>query len=553
MNTIQKSINLNLGQPNNEPLLQVMQGDNDSIEIVATLYNAENLYTINADLIVLSGTTPSGKIIENTIEDHTDHTVTFPLTKNMLAADGILNLSVVLMDSTTNQVLSSFPFTIEVMNAPVGSIPESELTAITDYVFAARDYSVDAKEQADRATAQADTSETKAMESAYYASNAAASEANAKTSETSAKASENNAKESETNAKTSEDMASVSADTASAKAEEAANSAALALSNASSAATFAATAITNATHSAESATLAKSYAAGGTGTRENEDTDNAKYYKEQAQSIAEGLEGGLLPMGTIPFNQLSSQPKQPGYLYNISDAFTTDDTFKEGEGHTCPEGTNVYYTADGFWDCLAGTCVAGVKGNAESVYRKGNVNITPADIGLGNVNNTADANKNVKHADTATKATQDNDGKQINTTYAKKTELPVIDSALSTSSTNPVQNKTITSAIFSMGSSLANKAEKSTLTDFLTVESYETTISIGANSATTSSFSITPPSGYSKALGIIDVLFSSTYAKNVVPYYYSISGSKIGYAIGNCSNSSVSSVKVTFKVLFAKS
>lgn len=539
MNTIQKSINLNLGQPNNEPLLQVMQGDNDSIEIVATLYNADNLYTINADLIVLSGTTPSGNIIENTIEDHTDHTVTFPLTKNMLAADGILNLSVVLMDSATNQVLSSFPFTIEVMNAPVGSIPESELTAITDYVFAARDYSVDAKEHADRATAQADTSETKAMESAYYASNAAASEASAKTSET--------------NAKASEEKASVFADTASAKADAAANSASMALSNASSAATFAATAITNATHSAESATLAKSYATGGTGTRENEDTDNAKYYKEQVQSIAEGLEGGLLPMGTIPFSQLSSQPKQPGYLYNISDAFTTDDTFKEGEGHTYPEGTNVYYTADGFWDCLAGTCVAGVKGNAESVYRKGNVNITPADIGLGNVNNTADANKNVKHADTATKATQDSDGKQINTTYAKKTELPVIDSALSTSSTNPVQNKTITSAIFSMGSSLANKAEKSTLTDFLTVQSYEATISIGANGTTTASLSITPPSGYSKALGIISVLFNSTYGKNVVPLYYTISGSAIGYAIGNCSNSSVSSVKVTFKVLFAKS
>lgn len=546
MNTIQKSINLNLGQPNNESLLQVMQGDNDSVEIIATLYNADNLYTITADLIVLSGTTPSGTIIENTIENHTEHTVTFPLTKNILATDGTLNLSVVLMDSATKQVLSSFPFAIEVLNAPVGSIPQSELTAITDYVFAARDYSVEAKEQADRAAAQADTSKTKAIESSLCASKAATSETNAKTSE-------NNAKTSETNAKASEEKASAFADTASAKADAAANSASMALSNASSAATFAATAITNATHSAESATLAKSYAIGGTGTRANEDMDNAKYYKEQAQSIAEGLEGGLLPMGTIPFSQLSSQPKQSGYLYNISDAFTTDDTFKEGEGHTYPEGTNVYYTADGFWDCLAGTCVAGVKGNAESTYRKGNVNITPSDIGLGNVNNTADANKNVKHADTATKATQDSDGKQINTTYAKKTELPVIDSSLNTSSTNPVQNKAVAAKFSAIDSSLANKAEKSTLTDFLTVQSYETTISIGANGTTTASLSITPPSGYSKALGIISVLFNGTYGKNVVPLFYTISGSTIGYTIGNCSNSSVSSVKVTFNVLFAKS
>ena len=42
--------------------------------------------------------------------------------------------------------------------------------------------------------------------------------------------------------------------------------------------------------------------------------------------------------------------------------------------------------------------VTGVKGNAEGSYRTGNVNITAANIGLGNVNNTADANKNVASA-----------------------------------------------------------------------------------------------------------------------------------------------------------
>lgn len=42
-----------------------------------------------------------------------------------------------------------------------------------------------------------------------------------------------------------------------------------------------------------------------------------------------------------------------------------------------------------------------VKGNAEAAYRTGNVNITPANIGLGNVNNTADANKSVNYANFA--------------------------------------------------------------------------------------------------------------------------------------------------------
>lgn len=64
--------------------------------------------------------------------------------------------------------------------------------------------------------------------------------------------------------------------------------------------------------------------------------------------------------------------------------------------------------------------VTGVKGDAETAYRKGNVNITKANIGLGNVDNTADANKNVA---SAVKATKDGDGNVIKNTYATKTEV----------------------------------------------------------------------------------------------------------------------------------
>lgn len=64
--------------------------------------------------------------------------------------------------------------------------------------------------------------------------------------------------------------------------------------------------------------------------------------------------------------------------------------------------------------------VTGVKGDTETEYRKGNVNITKANIGLGNVDNTADANKSVA---SAVKATQDGDGNVIKNTYATKTEV----------------------------------------------------------------------------------------------------------------------------------
>lgn len=72
--------------------------------------------------------------------------------------------------------------------------------------------------------------------------------------------------------------------------------------------------------------------------------------------------------------------------------------------------------------------ITGVKGSSESTYRTGNVNITKANIGLGNVDNTADANKSVKYATSAgsatsaTKATQDASGNTITSTYETKTD-----------------------------------------------------------------------------------------------------------------------------------
>lgn len=61
--------------------------------------------------------------------------------------------------------------------------------------------------------------------------------------------------------------------------------------------------------------------------------------------------------------------------------------------------------------------ITGVKGDSESSYRTGNVNITKENIGLSNVDNTADNQKAVKSAASATK---DSQGQQINTTYIKE-------------------------------------------------------------------------------------------------------------------------------------
>lgn len=80
----------------------------------------------------------------------------------------------------------------------------------------------------------------------------------------------------------------------------------------------AANAKTSETNSLESATLSESYAVGGTDTREGENTDNAKYYNEQAQKALESMQAAQ---------------------------------------------------------------VTGVKGDNEDKYRKGNVNLTAENIG----------------------------------------------------------------------------------------------------------------------------------------------------------------------------
>ena len=62
----------------------------------------------------------------------------------------------------------------------------------------------------------------------------------------------------------------------------------IAIEKAAAAISAAAAASASAASVGDIADLSKSYAVGGTGIREGEDTDNAKYYKEQARAIAGG-------------------------------------------------------------------------------------------------------------------------------------------------------------------------------------------------------------------------------------------------------------------------
>ncbi len=221
-------------------------------------------------------------------------------------------------------------------------------------------YSEQAKKSATASANSASTASTKASEASSSASSAstsatksATSESNASKSASSASTSASNASKSETNAKTSETNAGNSASTATSKASAAS---------------------TSATNAATSEA-------------------NAKKYYEQAKAISESFSGALRPMGTVTFENLPAvSSASAGDMYNISDEFVTTSDFVEGSGITEPAGSNVYKTEAGKWDVLAGSPVTGVKGANEATFRRGNVNITCANIGALATNGDSKSN-----------------------------------------------------------------------------------------------------------------------------------------------------------------
>lgn len=210
-------------------------------------------------------------------------------------------------------------------------------------------YSEQASKSASASANSASTASTKASEAATSASSASASATKSATSES--------------NASKSASSAATSESTASTKASEAAQSATAAGNSASTATSKAVAASTSASNAATSEA-------------------NAKKYYEQAKAISESFSGALRPMGTVTFANLPAvSSASAGDMYNISDEFVTTSDFVEGAGITEPAGSNVYKTESGKWDVLAGSPVTGVKGANETNFRRGNVNITCANIG----------------------------------------------------------------------------------------------------------------------------------------------------------------------------
>ena len=174
----------------------------------------------------------------------------------------------------------------------------------------------------------------------------------------------NNAKTSALNAANSEDLAESHMQDALLYSQNAKTY----MTNAETYMNNAATSEQNAKTSEINATTSEANAASSEANAANSEA-NALSYKEIVENIndsivdsintlaSSGTVGSFIFMGAITFEELmllSDDEKAIGYVYCVTNDFTTDDTFVNGSGLSYTVGTNVQYTVDG-WNCLGGS------------------------------------------------------------------------------------------------------------------------------------------------------------------------------------------------------
>lgn len=261
----------------------------------------------------------------------------------------------------------------------------------------------------------------------YYYSGAKTAEANSETYKSNAAASESAAATSEINAKTSETNAAKSAASAKASAESATTSK-------DAAATSEQNASNSANYARANATRAESYAIGGTSSRSGEDTDNAKYYAQQAKKSAELAAGSITGVSSFNGRTGTIMPENGDYK---AEQITYDNS------------------ASGV---SANTVQSAIDKVAESDAKKA----TKADVS---------SSLSGKQDNLGIKSIGSNLTLSDGVLDAKK-QLTV-DTALSTTSANPVQNKAVAAAINANASKIAENTSAiatksdSTVTDQL--------------------------------------------------------------------------------------
>lgn len=263
--------------------------------------------------------TPDDRASLDTCTILDDGTVKVPLKENVLFSSGVANAELMITSSDESKRIGTMKFRVIIDSSVYGDervISSDEFSALTElFEKADKDYTIvitEAKKSADAAKMSA---------------------TNAKTSETNAKNSETNASSSATKAKASEEQSAINATASD-------NSQREALQSVSNARTAEANTLSHANEAkmakdsaSDYANLAQSYANGSSGTRTNEETDNAKYYSDQAKSVSNSIPTYIKKIENAGDSQVSRINEA---LTNASVNFIVD----IATGHLMYEGTN---------------------------------------------------------------------------------------------------------------------------------------------------------------------------------------------------------------------
>nr|DAL86652.1 MAG TPA: hypothetical protein [Caudoviricetes sp.] len=250
----------------------------------------------------------------------------------------------------------------------------------------------DVKEEAQAAENAANEAVQSATAAEQSATQAMQSASAAQSSATAAAQSASNATGSATQARQYATAAGEHANAASGSAEQAASSATAAAGSATAAGQSASAAAQSATQAEQNASAAATSAG-----QAAQSASAAQASADRAQQIVDGIGDVYTPVGSIPYAQLPATPSQAerGYVYNITDSFTTDSRFVEGAGLQYAAGTNVAVVLNGsqyMYDVLGGM------------------------VDLSNYAQTNGSYPNMSVG----KATSDGDGNNIAATYTKQ-------------------------------------------------------------------------------------------------------------------------------------
>lgn len=343
--------------------------------------------------------------------------------------------------------------------------------------------------EAVQSSASADQSASSALSSKESAENSATSAAgsaesaqgNKESAEASALAAENSA----TAAQQSAESAAASAVSAASSASSAISSKEASADSESNAQRYSMLAEQNASTATDKATLAKSYAVGGTGTRAGEDTDNAMYYMNQAKAQT----------GDIP-TKLSQMENDAGFItiavdnlinyYKSSQLYTRTEV--DAKLSAIPKFAIVAVDALPTENISETTIYllkeqeSGTNKCSEWVYMNGEwEKLGDIDIDLsGYLKKTGDGSNLTETFSQAASLANISSGESHSTIFGKIAKAIAtiishisttattsvlghvkVDSALSSSSTNPVQNNVVNSAL---GNKLATTGDASNTT-----------------------------------------------------------------------------------------